>query len=192
MLVLPNVWDEAASRAGVLAASQPARQPGPLPPAIGLTGFPADSCLTPSSIADEADCLVDTNRFSAARAGPLDLLSLRKGAQALGFDAPQVVNHTHAVFCPIALVQAGKVVTREARTAGAGIPAVSASCRATFDLAGDAGLGFAVIVAPATWASIPASQEGVAEAAIHAARGDQVRPTQTPACEFLCHRSGLN
>ena len=119
---------------------------------------------------------MDANRRAAPRTGPPGLLLLDKAPQAVGFYAPQVFNHAHAVLRAISLVQLTESLARKARTAGAEIPA---SRLAILDPAGDAGLGFASIVAPATRASIPASQKGVAEAAIHAARGNEGRLAQT-------------
>jgi hypothetical protein len=82
-----------------------------------------------------------------------------------------------------------EVARRESSHSGAKNPA---SRLAIPDPAADTRLGLTAIVDSATRAPIPASHKGITEAAIHTARGDKARLTQTSGCEFLCHCSDLN
>jgi len=97
---------------------------------------------------------VDTYSFTAARAGPLRLLSSNKAAQAAALQVPQILNHAHAVFRTVSLIQATKTLTREVRAVGA---KASPPRLALLDFAGNACFALPAIIAPATWASIPAA-----------------------------------
>jgi hypothetical protein len=126
--------------------------------------------LAPSVPADQAGWLVDTNGFAASRASPLRLLARDETAETVRLYPPQVINHARAVLCTVALVQMAQTLTGKTRAVGA---EASASYLASLDLAGNAGLAFSVVIASAARTAIPAAQKGVAEAAIHAAGGDQ-------------------
>jgi hypothetical protein len=100
---------------------------------------------------------VDAEGFAASTAGPPGLLALDEAAQPLGFDAPEILDHAHAVLRAITLVEVVEPLARKARALAAEISVLSASLRAILDSARHDSHRFAVIVAPATRAFIPAS-----------------------------------
>jgi hypothetical protein len=113
---------------------------------------------------------VDAQRFAAAGAGPLGFLAGQEAEQAAGLNALQIVQHAHAVFGAVTLVEAAQAFAGKVAAAGAEI---ATPLPAGLDFAGHAGLALAAVVAPAAGARIPAALEGEAEPAIHAARGHQ-------------------
>jgi hypothetical protein len=144
--------------------------------------------FTPFALADKAECLVDANRRATARACPLGLLSLNKTRQPVGFYDPQILDHAHAIFHAVSLVQATKSLTREPRTVRAEIPANPASRTTTLDSARDARLRLAAIISSATRASIPVAQKCATKGAIHAARCDKLSLIQVLGCRAFGHR----
>ena len=135
--------------------------------------------LSPFTLACKAVRLVHTKTLAASRAGPLDLLFLKKPLQSFRLDTLQIVNHTHAVLCTISLIQTTKLPTREALTLPAEIIVVSASRLAILDSARDAGLRLAPIITSATRATISSAQESATKAAIHTTRSNESGRSQT-------------
>lgn len=119
---------------------------------------------------------MDTYHRAATRACPLGLLSLNKTRQSVGFDTPQILDHAHAIFHSITLIQATQSATRETRTADAELPANPASRLTSLDSARDPRRRLAAIITSATRASIPAAQKCATKAAIHATWRDKLGP----------------
>jgi hypothetical protein len=134
---------------------------------------------------------VNTNRAAASGANPLGLLFFHEAPHSLGPYHPQIVDHAHAVLCSISLIQVTQPLTGEARAVGAEISVLCASRVASLDPAGQACLGLAGIVDPATRALVPVAQKGVTDPAIHAARGDQKGLGRLSFRAFLSHRFAL-
>ena len=88
-------------------------------------------------------------------------------------DLVKIGNHTHAVLGAIALIQMLQPVAGEAVAIATESGLARAQLRTVLDPAGEAGFRFAAVVAPAPWAGLFVPGKRPAEAAIHAARGNQ-------------------
>lgn len=131
--------------------------------------------------------LVNTDRCITTRTNPSGILALDKTPQSFGCDAPEILHHAHAVFHAITPIQMAELLARELRTVGAKISFVLPPRFAVSDFAGDACLR--TFNGSTTRASIPLTQKSMAQSAIHAARCDKGRRSQTSSCGIFNHRS---
>ncbi len=88
-------------------------------------------------------------------------------------DTRQVVNHAHAVFCPISVIEAIQKRTGKASAPDA-IPMIALRCGSTvLNLALNAGFCFKAVVSSTAGAWVLGSYKCDAETAVHAAGRDQ-------------------
>lgn len=131
--------------------------------------------LSPLLTARKTLRLVNTDQFAAFGTRPLFFFFLHKAPDADLTDSVQVLNRAHPVLRPVAFVHvrdafAGKVVAVEAI-----FEAVCQKLFTSLDFADDAGFRFEAIVSPAARTSVFVPHIRIAEAAVHSARGNQVR-----------------
>ncbi len=98
--------------------------------------------------------IVNADDLAALGTGPLFRLHSKEMLQAVSPDILKVVDHAHAILCPVALIQvfqpgAGEAITTEA-VWGLGV----GYSLAILDLAGHAGFWFIDITAPAARARL--------------------------------------
>lgn len=124
---------------------------------------------------------MDTEQLTALRAGPPFLFVLDEVSYAALLYVFEIVDHAHAVFGPVALIEmiqpvAGKCVTGEA------VPGIAVlQLIAGLDPACDTGLWFPAVVAPATGAWLPISRICDTETTVHSTGSDQSRS------DLFCH-----
>lgn len=88
-------------------------------------------------------------------------------------DRQEVLDHAHAVFGPVALIQVEQPVAGKALAAVAVAGLELLPLRAGFDAAGEACLALVAVVAPAAGAGVLLARIRHAEPAVHAAGGDE-------------------
>ncbi len=110
---------------------------------------------------------------AATGAAPFGFILLDKCGKPFGFYAQQVLDHAHTVFRAVPFIESNKPLAREARTGETEITAGPAPFFTRLDPAQDSRLRLAAVIAPAPRAWIPAAQERAAQAAVHAAGGDE-------------------
>ncbi len=128
-----------------------------------------------------------TNCRAASKTRPPGFLSLNKTRQPVGYYIPQIVNHAHAVFQAIPIIQSAEAFTRKSRTGRAKFPAHSTPLHTGLNPARDPRLRLAAVIPPATRASSPAAQKCPTKAAIHAARGDEHGLNRVLSCSAFRH-----
>jgi hypothetical protein len=137
--------------------------------------------LTPLVPASKALRFMNTDCLAALRTGPPYLFVSKKLSYAGLFYIFDIVNHTHAILGFIALIQVVQAGAGETVATGAVPGTAFRSLITGLDSARGAGFRFEIIVTSATWACLPISHVGSAEATVHSTGSDQGRANR------ICH-----
>ena len=130
---------------------------------------------------------MDTDCGPAIRARPLGLFAPHKTLYPGNAYGLEVFNHAHPVFCPVTLVHVCQQLASKARTVAAVTSPAANPAAAILDSAPDAGLRLALVVAPATGASIPGSQVCSAQSAVHPTGRDEFDLIEDSSRRFGCN-----
>jgi hypothetical protein len=120
---------------------------------------------------------VNANHATAPGAPPAFPFSIDKGVKTKRLNAPEILQHAHAILRPITLVQLPQSWAGEPSALEAEVPSVSLGAGprlvAVLDSAGKAALCLLAVVAVAARAVILLPEKGKAEPAVHSTGCDQ-------------------
>ena len=121
-------------------------------------------------------------QLAALRTGPSFLFITHEMLYPVLLDVLKIVDHAHAIFGPIALVQVTELVARKPFTAET-VPGFALPYLLTvLDSAGDAGFWFDAVVASATGACLLISCICTTEATVHSTGSNQRRSDRIGHC----------
>jgi len=123
----------------------------------------------PQISAKYAVFLMHTNYLATLWACPFFFFLSYEISYAGSFYILQIINHTHTVFCSIAVIEMLQVFTWEAVAIKAILDFVFCHQNTCFNFAHDAGLRLGTIVCPATGTRVFFSQVCTAQPAVHSA-----------------------
>jgi hypothetical protein len=118
-----------------------------------------------------ANCLVNANCSSADRTGPSFSLAVKKFRNAIMVDAPEIIDRTHMISCPVSPVQTEQTLAREFMASKAELAPAHPGPFALLHDASDAGHRLAHIRGSATRARIATPQVSETNPAVDAAWG---------------------
>ena len=118
-----------------------------------------------------ANCLVNANCPSAGGTGPLFSLAVKKFRDAIFVDAPEIIDRTHMISCPVSPVQTEQTLAREFMASKAELAPAHPGPFALLHDASNAGHRLAHIRASATRARIATPQVSETNPAVDAAWG---------------------
>jgi hypothetical protein len=127
----------------------------------GIDGLPAS----------HAKCFVNANCSSADRTGPSFSLTVKKFRNAILVDAPEIIDRTYMISCPVSPVQMEQTLAREFMAVKAELAHAHPGHFALLHDASDAGHRFAHIRGSATRARIATPQVSETNPAVDAAWG---------------------
>ena len=135
--------------------------------------------LVPRIPTEEALWLMDTQHKSAFRANPPLLLVSHETPDARPLNFVKVLDHAHAIFRPVPLVELTETLAGVFVTGKAILELPTLRFFAILDLAEDAVLRFQAVVRSATRAGVLVSIVCPAKATVHPARGNEFRGNRT-------------
>lgn len=122
---------------------------------------------------------MNAEQLTARGTGPSFLFVSHKAPYPIFLDVLKIVDHAHAIFSSIALVQVIQPVARKPVTAETVPDRTLPYLFTVLDQAGDAGFWLDAVVAPATGASILLSCIGDTKAAVHSTGSDHLCSDRT-------------